>query len=126
MLSYLQEFVKKHEFDITLTIGIVLVALISFGAGRLTAPSADNESIIIQQPTASIEQSLRQSSEEDDKKIEKGEFVGSVKSNKYHWPDCPWANKISLNNQIRFSSEQEAQSAGYIRCNSFEKYILEF
>ena len=123
MLSHLQEFVKKHELDITLTIGIVLVALISFGAGRLTTPSANNQSIIIQQPTASIEQSLRQDSEKDDKKTEKGEFIGSVKSNKYHWPNCPWAKKISPNNQILFSSEQEAQSAGYIRCGSFEKYI---
>jgi len=129
MLINLKQFVKEHQSDITLTIGIILVALISFGAGRLTTSQADEEPIVIEGPTlnttnpsnldtgqaASIEQSLLET--------EQGKFVGSVNSNKYHWPDCSWAKKIVPQNQIWFSSETEAQTAGYIRCSGFEKYI---
>ena len=123
MLSNFKSFVKEHESDITLTIGIVLIALISFGTGRLTAPQINNEPIVIQGPTASIEQSVSKVSQPTNKETtEQGRFVGSVNSNKYHWPDCPWAKKIAPQNQIWFSSEAEAQTAGYIRCNGFEKY----
>ena len=123
MLSNFKSFVKEHESDITLTIGIILVALISFGTGRLTAPQTNNEPIIIEGPTASIEQSVSGVSQPTDKETtEQGRFVGSVNSNKYHWPDCSWAKKIVPQNQIWFSSEAEAQTAGYIRCGGFEKY----
>lgn len=121
MLSNFKNFVKEHESDITLTIGIVLIALISFGTGRLTAPQTNKEPIIIQGPTASIEQSLTE--ETNKETTEQGRFVGSINSNKYHWPDCPWAKKIAPQNQTWFPSEAEAQSAGYTRCNGFEKYI---
>ena len=120
MLSHLKQFVKEHQSDITLTIGIILVALISFGAGRLTVPQSNKEPIIIEGPTASVEQSL--TIEEEEEATEQGKFVGSVNSNKYHWPDCPWAKKIAPQNQIWFSSESEAQAAGYVRCGSFERY----
>ncbi len=124
MLPNFKNFVKEHESDITLTIGIVLIALISFGAGRLTAPQANNEPIVIEGPTASIEQSVSEVSQPTNKETaERGKFVGSVNSNKYHWPDCSFAKRISEENQIWFSSEAEAQAAGYIRCGSFEKYI---
>jgi len=124
MLSNFKSFVKEHESDITLTIGIVLVALISFGTGRLTAPQINNEPIVIEGPTASIEQSVSEVSQPADKETtEQGRFVGSVNSNKYHWPDCPWVRKIAPQNQIWFSSEAEAQVAGYTRCGNFEKYI---
>jgi len=120
MLSHLKQFVKEHQSDITLTIGIILVALISFGAGRLTVPQSNKEPIIIEGPTASVEQSL--TIEEEEEATEQGKFVGSVNSNKYHWPDCVWAKKIAPQNQIWFSSESEAQAAGYVRCGSFERY----
>ena len=124
MLSNFKSFVKEHESDITLTIGIVLIALISFGTGRLTAPQTNKEPIVIEGPTASIEQSVSESSQPTDKEMAGQErFVGSVNSNKYHWPDCPFSKRIAEQNQIWFSSEAKAQSAGYIRCGSFEKYI---
>ncbi len=121
MLSNFKQLVKKRESDVILTIGIILVALISFGAGRLTAPQTNKEPIVIQSPAASIEQSLTVG-KETAKQGEQGKFVGSVNSNKYHWPNCPWAKKIAPQNQIWFSSEEEARAAGYVRCGNFEKY----
>jgi len=45
-----------------------------------------------------------------------GEFWGSKNSNKYHYPDCRWAQKIKPENLIKFKSPEEAQKAGYIPC----------
>jgi len=45
-----------------------------------------------------------------------GQFVGSVNSNKYHYPSCPWAQKISPQNEIWFSSSEDARAHGYVPC----------
>ncbi len=46
----------------------------------------------------------------------KGMFVGSTKSDKYHWPTCSSAKKILPENEIWFSSVQEALNAKYVPC----------
>ena len=103
MLSYLKNFVKKNEADIVLVIGVILVALISFGAGRLTSFQADEEPILIQEPlTASIQQSLEPEKAGESgqpEPAEKGKFVGSIKSDKYHWPWSSSAKRIKPENQ---------------------------
>jgi hypothetical protein len=43
-------------------------------------------------------------------------FVGSVKSNKYHYPGCQWAQKIKPSNEIWFSSSADARAHGYVPC----------
>jgi hypothetical protein len=43
-------------------------------------------------------------------------FVGSIKSNKYHYPSCEWAQKIKPENEICFSSSADARSQGYVPC----------
>ncbi len=43
-------------------------------------------------------------------------FVGSIKSNKYHYPECRWAKKISPKNEIWFSSSLDAKMKGYMPC----------
>jgi len=45
-----------------------------------------------------------------------GTYVGSSKSDKFHQPDCVWAQKISPANLISFASTEEAQSRGYLPC----------
>jgi len=47
----------------------------------------------------------------DDKK-----FVGSIKSDKYHYPDCRWAKKISPENEVWFSGSEDARGKGYVPC----------
>ena len=125
MLSYLKNFVKKNEADIVLVIGVILVALISFGAGRLTSFQADEEPILIQEPlTASIQQSLEPEKAGESgqpEPAEKGKFVGSIKSDKYHWPWSSSAKRIKPENQIWFDSEAEAKAAGYQPAVDFNK-----
>jgi hypothetical protein len=43
-------------------------------------------------------------------------FVGSIKSNKYHYPACEWAKKIKPSNEIWFSSSADAVAHGYVPC----------
>ena len=43
-------------------------------------------------------------------------YVGSAKSNKYHYPDCKWAQKIKSENLVTFKSAKEALAAGYVPC----------
>jgi micrococcal nuclease len=45
-----------------------------------------------------------------------GKFVGSKKSDKYHYPSCRWAEKISPENEIWFSSSEDARAHGYVPC----------
>ena len=45
-----------------------------------------------------------------------GKFVGSTKSDKYHYPSCRWAKKILPQNEIWFASSEEARAAGYVPC----------
>jgi hypothetical protein len=127
MLSHFKEFVNQNKSDLLLTVFIILITLISFGIGRLTASSSSAKPIIIEQPTASINQSFLQNNQQllnNGTAVQKT-LVGSINSDKYHWPDCPWVKKIAPKNQIWFSSEAEAQAAGYTRCGNFEKYIPE-
>ena len=43
-------------------------------------------------------------------------YVGSITSNKYHYPDCKWAKKILPQKLLGFRSVQEAKEKGYIPC----------
>jgi methylphosphotriester-DNA--protein-cysteine methyltransferase len=43
-------------------------------------------------------------------------YVGSSKSNKYHYPTCQLAGKIKLENLVTFKSVKETLAALYIPC----------
>jgi methylphosphotriester-DNA--protein-cysteine methyltransferase len=43
-------------------------------------------------------------------------YVGSKKSDKYHYPTYKWAKKINPENLVTFASAKDAQTAGYVPC----------
>jgi micrococcal nuclease len=49
-----------------------------------------------------------------------GAFVGSLKSNKYHYESCKWAEKISPENEIWFADSNDARRHGYLPCGVCE------
>jgi hypothetical protein len=49
MLSEIIKLVKKHQADIILVIGVILISLLSFAAGYITAKTYEKESIKIQE-----------------------------------------------------------------------------
>lgn len=121
------EWVKINQADIAIVLGFILVALIAFGAGRLTAPEIVRNPIIIDGPTASssinlygaVSQSINQTTGEGAAQSgsAQGMFVASKNSNKYHWPWCSWAEKIKEENKVWFQSEAAAQAAGFSPCS---------
>jgi len=44
------------------------------------------------------------------------DLVGSITSNKYHYPGCKWAAQIPPRKLIHFSSIEEGRERGYIPC----------
>ena len=44
------------------------------------------------------------------------EFYGSVKSNKYHYPSCVWAQRINPSNLVVFTGAEQAVKKGYVPC----------
>lgn len=46
----------------------------------------------------------------------KGKYVGSIESDKYHYPNCRYAEAILIENQLWFDSEAEAVSERYKPC----------
>jgi len=48
--------------------------------------------------------------------VSQGPFVGSSKSDKYHFPSCSAAKKIKSANLVTFSSSADARAQGYVPC----------
>ena len=48
--------------------------------------------------------------------VSRGPFVGSSKSNKYHYPSCSAAKRIKPANLVTFSSSADARAQGYVPC----------
>lgn len=134
-ISKIKKVFIENEDKIILVIGIILVAVISFGAGRLSIEFQSSEPIVIEdskisffketlndnQTTKNFQPSnvLGEQTKNSETKIQTsekktGKFVGSVKSNKFHFPDCPYAKKIKDENEIWFDSIEDAEKQGYV------------
>ena len=129
-LQSTSDWFKRNQADIAVVIGFILVAIIAFGAGRLSAPEIVRNPIIIDEPnlsnTASILNNVSQSLNSavgDPVKasatltgqggLQKGLFVASKSGTKYYWPWCSWAERIKEENKVWFNSEKDAQAAGF-------------
>ncbi len=116
--------IKPFESDLVVVIVIILVALISFGLGRLSKIRENKTPITVENVVSNI---FGASEESDVPKIGEssnptsfngvnvGEklFVASKSGTKYHYPWCPGALNIKEENKIWFSSKEEAEKAGY-------------
>lgn len=45
-----------------------------------------------------------------------GEFIGNLRSKKYHYDSCKWAKQIKPENRVYFSMPEEAVAKGYTPC----------
>ena len=45
-------------------------------------------------------------------------YVGSYKSDKFHYPNCRWAEKIKDENRVCFASRSAAIAYGYVACGT--------
>ncbi len=100
---------KKGGFNPILLIAIVaVVAVVALGVG-LTLGGGSNDSQAGTNNTTS---------EEVNSTADSGNitYVCSQKSDKFHLPDCEWAQKINSKNKITYNSRDAAIADGKVPC----------
>ncbi|MFA5888861.1 MAG: hypothetical protein WCW47_00255 [Candidatus Paceibacterota bacterium] len=97
---------------------ILIIASIFFALGRLSALEERHTPIKVQYQNNSQTASVIQTTSET--KLlnvslgnESGEVIGSKNGKKYYFPWCGTVKMIKPENQVRFSSIEEARKAGY-------------
>lgn len=119
-----KNFAAEYQDRIVLTIGVILIAVISFGMGMLYNREVSKKPIIIEEPTQhrtveSRERKPNNAAEnlaadaQEQINEPRTEVVASRNGTKYHLPSCPGAKQIKPENKITFSSPKEAEAAGY-------------
>jgi hypothetical protein len=128
MLAKTKEFIKQNEYKIIISIGFILVAVLSFEAGIMKGQSIKQNQVVVN--TSSAESVCGTSSDQSQKAsnlaqeaVKTGDnqnipdskcaFVGSKNSNKYHLPTCQYAKRIKPENVACFKDENEAKLRGY-------------
>jgi len=95
MLANFKKIINPDNFIILV---IILVALIAFGIGRLSAPKSEPIQIM-NLDKASVEDITPLERGIDEEKTYQGDYqgkvLGSKNSDKYHKFDCPGAKQIS-------------------------------
>lgn len=102
---------------------VILLSSASFGIGRLSALENYKAPIKIdyleESDMGNLDQvggiifSQKLLENEENEAINDGLVVGSVNSDKYHFPWCSGAQRMLEENKIYFSSIEEAREAGY-------------
>ncbi len=102
---------------------ILLVALLAFGLGRLSAAGEGREGVRIEyNPEISKSQFPISNSASALNAIENStQVVASKNGKKYHYPHCPGAKQISEGNKIVFESPEAAEASGYALANNCKK-----
>lgn len=100
--GHLLQLLDRH--DVFLALLILLVGFGGFGLGRFSKITETRESVRVIQSAASISADTEM----------RGQYVGSVNSDKYHLPWCSGAERIKEGNKIWFTTKKEAEAAGYV------------
>ena len=109
-------WVKNNNKELYLTAVIILVAVISFGLGRLSKIREEKTPITIENVKENAEtsesKSLSTSNVDSGIKADKI-FVASRNGKKYYYAWCESAKTIKEQNRVWFSTQAEAEKAGY-------------
>ena len=97
--------VKNKEGDILLVFILLLVAVVGFALGRVSALNEVKYKI-------QISNALLPNSGEP-AGPSRMKFVGSKEGSVYHLLNCPGAKSIRESNKIYFDTQEDAQKAGY-------------
>ena len=105
-------WVKTNNTELYLMAVIVLVAVISFGLGRLSKIREEKTPITIENAETGESKPLLTSNVDNEIKTDKI-FVASRNGKKYYYAWCESANVIKEQNRVWFSTQAEAEKAGY-------------
>lgn len=105
---------KKGGFNPILIVAIIaIVAIVALGAGLLLGGSGDESAPVVNNTTETKDVAEDVNPAPASSNVT---YVCSQKSDKFHLPDCEWAQKISPKNKITYNSRDAAISDGRIPC----------
>jgi hypothetical protein len=114
-INELKDTLIKNEDKIILFIGFALVAILSFGMGKLSEAYRPPMPIVFKNapdcPTI-LANAVNAPGTVDAAKTE-GKIIGNKNSKIYHIPGSASYNKISPENRVYFDTEADAEKAGY-------------
>ena len=121
MLSKLLNFVKTYQSDIILTVAIILITLVSFNLGKISALNSQKAQIKIMggESTRGARVILTPATP-----AMRDQTVVASKNSKgklYHFTYCPGASMIAEKNKITFPNEVAAIAAGYTLAGNCQK-----
>ena len=112
---------------IAIVVIIIVIAIVGvFASGILTkAPAQSDAQVVAPQQTpvanntTSVSNNTTATSDSNSasSSSESSTYVASAKTDKFHRPDCEWAQKISGSNKITYSSRDQAIAAGKTPCS---------
>lgn len=110
--KHCKETLVKNEDKIILGIGFFLVAILSFGAGKISEISRTDTSIVFQNAPECGSNPVNTPASSSAENLQ-GKIVGNKNSLIYHLPGGASYDKVSAANRVYFNSEVDAQKAGY-------------
>lgn len=116
ILNKIKAQIAPYKDDLFIALIIVLVAVIGFGLGRLSAIYDQKEPIRIEygvNQTSIAKNALSGTNLEVSPPSEEKLYVASKNSDKYHFPWCSGAKRIKESNKMWFSSKEEAEGMGF-------------
>ena len=112
-IKKVKDKIKPIENELFIVLVIILVALISFGLGRLSKIRENKTPITIDPSTTLGVKNLTNATGQETPTNSEKLYVASKNGTKYHYPWCSGAANIKEENKIWFSTKEEAQKAGY-------------
>ena len=118
MLPKFFQLIKSYQSDIILVLAVILISVISFNLGKISATNSQKAQIKISGgENVGQAGNLKSTSASNSKTAPaKDQTVVASKNSKgklYHFTWCPGASMIAEKNKITFTSEAAAIVAGY-------------
>lgn len=113
---------SRKAFDAIVVLVLVLVALASFGLGRLSVAvvAEGSAGVLLCSEGLPVTEDGREGTANalgalgvDGTESERGDYVASKNGSVYHLPWCSGAQRMKEENKVYFVSKAEAEAAGY-------------
>lgn len=107
---------QKNNVFSTKIIAVIAIIVIIAIVGVLASGMLSGDT----STTADVDDKASQSVNEDssNKTVHTNEYWASAKAEKFHLPDCEWAQKISDDNKIIYQSRDDAIADGKVPCGA--------